>query len=122
MKANNLSSWLWRIWRYPKDYTFLTLVIEEAIDLILEHGLLYNNEKLKVSITQNMDLDNLSELCISTILIVNNLLQKESQFAIVKTMIKKLFGEDNIIIVSFVYTPKPKEDRQAGWCHIQCLN
>ena len=35
--------------------------------------------------------------------------------------IKKLFGKDNIVGVSFGHTPKHK-DRQAGWCYIQCFN
>lgn len=33
------------------DFAFLTLVIEEARDGILESGFIYNYEELKVSIT-----------------------------------------------------------------------
>ena len=74
-----------------------------------------------VSVTYDQDASDPFELCISTTLVVNNLPQKESQSAIVR-IIKKLFGEDNIVGVSFGHTPKNKEDRQAGWCHIQCFN
>ena len=93
----------------------------EARDLILQHGLLNNHEKLKVIIIHNQDANNLSELRISTTLVVNNLPQKESQSSIVRT-IKKLFSEDNIVGMSFRHNPKHKEGRHAGWCHIQCLN
>ena len=34
-EANNLGSWPWQKSEVSKDYTFLTLAIEEAKDLIL---------------------------------------------------------------------------------------
>lgn len=75
-----------------KDVAFLTLAFEEARDTILEHGSIHNNEKLKVSIIHDRKTDNPSKLHISTTLLVNNLPQKESQSAIVKT-IKRLFND-----------------------------
>lgn len=92
-----------------QDYTFLTLATEEARVSILEPNLLYNHEKLKVSVAYDHDVSNPSDLYINTTLIVNNLPQKVSQVVIVKT-IKKLFGEDSIVEVSFGYTSKHKED------------
>jgi hypothetical protein len=61
------------------------------------------------------------ELHISTMLVANNLVQKESQSAIVRTT-KKKFGEDSIIQVSFGHTLKHMANRQVGQCYIQCLN
>ena len=69
------------------------------------------------AIMRHWDVDNVSELHISTTLVVNNLLQKESQSVIVRT-IKKLFGEDNIVGMSFGHTPKHKDDIQTRWCHL----
>lgn len=59
------------------------------------------------------------ELRIKTTLIINHLPQKEFQSNLVKTL-KKFFGEYNIVRVSFGHTPR--EEKQYGWCHIQCLN
>ena len=104
-----------------KDFAFLTLATEEARDAILEGGLKYKYEKLHVNIPRDREAGNSSELRISTTLVVNNLPQKESQSTIVKTM-KKLFGEDNIVGMSFGHASTLKEEKQYGWCHIQCLN
>ena len=49
-----------------------------------------------ISITHDQDASNLYELRINMTLVVNNLPQKDSQYARVKT-IMKLFGEDNIV-------------------------
>lgn len=95
-------------------YAFLNLATKESKDSILEHDLLYNHEKIMVSITHDRDANNPSELCINITLVVNNLPQKDSQFAIVK-IITKLFSADNIFRVSIGYISK-HEDRQVGWC------
>lgn len=80
-----------------KDCTILVIVAtKEARDSVLQHGLLYNHEKLKVNVIRDWDTNNLSEIHITRTLVVNNLPQKESQAIIVRT-IKKLFGEDNIV-------------------------
>lgn len=65
--------------------------------------------------TRRWDPSSPFELGIYTTLIVNNLPEKKS--AIVRT-IKKLFGEDNIVGMSFGHAPKHNDDKQAGWCHI----
>jgi len=64
---------------------------------------------------------NPSELRISTTLVTNNLPQRESQSTITKSL-KKLIGEDNVTNITFGYQHQLDSDRQAGWCHIQCLN
>ena len=104
-----------------KDFAFITLTTEEARDEILTNGLTYRSEKLKVSITKDKAVGNLSELRISTTLVANNLPQRESQSAITKAL-KRLFGEDNITGITFGHKSNQEDDRQAGWCHIQCLN
>ena len=104
-----------------KDFAFITLTTEEARDDILSNGLTYRSEKLKVSITRDKDIGNLSELRISTTLVANNLPQRESQSTITKAL-KKLFGEENISGITYGYNSNQGDDRQAGWCHIQCLN
>ena len=102
-----------------KTFAFLTLTTEEARDSVLNEGITFNHEKLHVSITRDRGTDNPSELRISTTLVANNLPQRESQASITKA-IKHAFGADNIVGVSFGNNPHP--DKQAGWCHIQCLN
>ena len=92
-----------------EDYTFLTLAIEEARNPILKH-LVYNRAKLKGSVRNERDADNMSKLRISTTLVVNNLPEKELQSAIVITT-KNLFGEDNIVKVSFEHTSNHKARR-----------
>ena len=104
-----------------KDFAFITLTTEEARDDIHNNGLTYRSEKLKVSLTKDKDTGNLSELRISTTLVANNLPQCESQSAITHAL-KRLFGEENITGVSFGHKSNQDGDRQAGWCHIQCLN
>lgn len=104
-----------------KDFAFITLTTEEARDDLLTNGLTFHNEKLKVSITKDKDTGtHPSELRISTTLVANNLPQRESQSTITKTL-KRIFGEDNIVGIHFGYNNR-MEERQAGWCHIQCLN
>ena len=65
-----------------KIFVFLTLTTEETRDTILSEGLAYNNERLQVSITRDRSIGNPSELRISTILVANNLPQRESQSTI----------------------------------------
>ena len=104
-----------------KDFAFITLTTEEARKDILTNGLTYHSERLKVSATKDKELGNPSELRISTTLVANNLPQRESQSAIIKAL-KKLIGEDNFTGVTFGYQFKQEDERQSGWCHIQCLN
>ena len=35
---------------------------------------------------------------------------------------KQTFGANNILGVSFGMNNHPQNDKQSGWCHIQCLN
>ena len=65
-----------------KDFAFITLTAEEARDNILNNGLTFQSERLKVSITKDKDTGNPLELRISTTLVVNNLPQRESQSTI----------------------------------------
>ena len=104
-----------------KNYAFLTLTTEEARDTVLKDGLTYNHEKLQVSITRDRGASNPSELRISTTLVANNLPQRETQTTITR-VIKQTFGTDNIVGISFGNNNQPHTDKQAGWCHIQCLN
>ena len=104
---------------FDKTFAFLTLTTEEARDTVLKEGLTFNHEKLHVSVTRDRGTGNPSELRISTTLVANNLPQRESQASITKA-IKLAFGADNIVGVSF--GNNPHVDKQAGWCHIQCLN
>jgi hypothetical protein len=85
-----------------KDFAFITLTTEEARADILNNGLTYHSEKLKVSVTKDKGLGNPSELRISTTLIANNLPQRESQSTITKSL-KKLIGEDNVMDINFGY-------------------
>ena len=101
-----------------KNFIFLTFAMEEARYIVLREGLTYNNEKLLVSIPCDRNVGNPSELRISTTLVTNNIPQREPQAAITKAM-KHLFGENNIMGIEFGNT---NIDRQAGWCHLQCLN
>ena len=104
-----------------KDFAFITLTTEEARNDILNNGLTYHSECLKVSITKNKDVGNPSELRISTTLVANNLPQRESQSMIVKSL-KRLIGEENVTGATFGHQIKQEDDRQAKWCYIQCLN
>ena len=104
-----------------RDFAFITLTTEEAKNDILTNGLTFHAEKLKVSITRDKDMSNPSELRISTTLVANNLPQRESQSTITATL-KRLFGEENITGVTFGHKTNLEDDRQAGWCHVQCLN
>ena len=102
-----------------KNFAFLTLTTEDARDLLLKDGLTFNHERLQVSVTRDRGTGNPSELRISTTLVANNLPQRELQTTITKA-IKHMFGADNIVGVSFGNNNQP--DKQAGWCHIRCLN
>ena len=104
-----------------KNFAFLTLTTEDTRDIVLREGLVYNNERLQVSLTRDRSIGNPSELRISTTLVANNLPQRESQSTITKA-IKQLFGENNIMGVSYGTTNQDTTNKQAGWCHIQCLN
>ena len=104
-----------------KDFAFITLTTEEARDDILHNGLSYHSERLKVSMTKDKEAGNTSELRISTTLVANNLPQRESQSTIIKSL-KRLIGEENVTGVTFGHKTKHDDDRQDGWCHIQCLN
>ena len=74
-----------------------------------------------MSITKDKDSGNLLELRISTTLVANNLPQRESQSAIIKAF-KRLFEDENITGITFGHNSNQEDDRQAGWCHTQCLN
>lgn len=104
-----------------KNFAFVTFSTEEARDTVFKDGLFYNNEKLQVSIPRDRNVGNPSELRISTTLVANNLPQRESQAAITNA-IKQVIGEDNIVGISFGYTNQCNSTKQAGWCHLQCLN
>jgi hypothetical protein len=100
-----------------KDYAFLTLTTEETRLLILEHGSLYNRENIKVSVTHDRDSGNPSKLHFSSTLVVNNLPQKKSYFAIVRN-IKKVFNKDNIVGVSFKHIPSIRRiDKPDGFTY-----
>jgi hypothetical protein len=102
-----------------KTFAFLTLTMDKTRDMVLNGGLSFKHEKLHVSVTRDRGTGNPSELRISTTLVANNLSQRESQASITKA-IKQAFGADNIVGVSF--GTNPHTEKQAGWCHIQCLN
>lgn len=61
-----------------KDLAFLTLTTQEARDVILKEGLSYHHKKLRVSITQHCNIDNLFKLQISTTFVTNNIPQRNS--------------------------------------------
>ena len=104
-----------------KNFAFLTFATEEARDTVLKEGLVYNNERLQVSVTRDRSAGNPSELRISTTLVANNLPQRESQAAITQAL-KQIFGEGNIVGFSFGNNTQSNSTKQAGWCHIVCLN
>ena len=96
-----------------KDFAFITLTTEEAREDILNNGLIYHSERLKISATKDKDAGNPSELMISTTLVANNLPQRESQSAITKSL-KQLISEDNVTDITFGYQNKQDDERQAG--------
>ena len=104
-----------------KNFAFLTLTTEEVRDQVLKEELTFKHEKLQVSVTRNRGASHPSELRISTALVANNLPQKETQTAIVRA-IKQVLGADNVVGVNFGANNHPHTDKQAGWCHIHCLN
>ena len=104
-----------------RDFAFITLTTEEAKLDLLNNGIVYHSERLKVSLTKDKDVGNPSELRVSTTLVARNLPQRESQSAITKSL-KRVFGAENITGITFGYQTNQANDRQSGWCHIQCLN
>ena len=104
----------------PHEFLILANMDPER-DVILKNVLKFNYEKLIISVTYDQETGNPSELhIISTMLVINNLPQIESQ-SITVTTIKRLYGKGNIVGVGFDHTPNHKEDKQCGWCHMQCL-
>ena len=95
-----------------KNLFFLTLATEEAWDTLLTSDITFEHVKIKVNVTKKKDASNLSELCISLTLVVNNLPQKESYSLIMKS-IKKCFDEDNIIGVWFGSTSWQAENKHS---------
>lgn len=73
-----------------KNFAFITLTTEELWDDLLNNGLTYNSEHLKVSITKGKEMDNPLELGISTTLVTNYLPQWEFKSTIIQTL-KRLF-------------------------------
>ena len=106
---------------FDKNFAFLTLITEEAQDIILMKWLTFNHEKLQVSITHDRSTGNPSELQINMILVANNLPQREPQTFITQA-IKQTFGADNILGVSNDTNNHPYTDKQVGWYHIQCIS
>lgn len=51
----------------------------------------------------------------------NNLPQCKTQSSITHTL-NKIFGDDNIVGIHYGHNNNQTEERQTGWCHIQCLN
>lgn len=105
-----------------RPHEFLILAnLDPERDVILKNALKFSCEKLIVSITCDQETGNPSKLhIISTMLVINNLPQIESQSTTVTT-IKRLCSKGNIVEVSFDHTPNHKEEKQCGWCHMQCL-
>ena len=104
-----------------RDFAFITFTTEEAKTDILHNGIIYNSERLKVSLTKDKDAGNPSELRISTTLVATNLPQRESQSAITNAL-KRLLGAENVTGITFGYQTNQADTRQSGWCHVQCLN
>ena len=104
-----------------KDFAFITLITEDAREDILRNDLFYHSERLRVSATKDKDNGSTFDLRINTTLVAHNLPQRESQSTIV-TSLRRLIGAENITGVTFGHKTKHEDDRQAGWCHIQCLN
>ena len=100
-----------------KNFTFFIFTTEEARDIMLKDMLVFNNEKLQVSITKDRGADNPSELLIITTLITNNLPQRKIQTFIIRA-IKQLFGANNIVAISFGTNNHLHTNKQTGWCHI----
>ena len=104
-----------------KNFVFLTLTTEEARDLIFKDGLTFNHKRLQINVTRDRGTGNPSEIRISTILVANNLPQRETQTTIIRA-IKNAFDSDNIVDISFGTNNQHYTDKQSGWCHIQYLN
>jgi len=102
-----------------KDFAFLTLITEASQDSILSQAISYHHEKLRVSVTWDKEAISPLELCISTIIVVNNLPQKESQPSIVIAL-KNKFGDEYIVHTGLDFGNQPN-DKQASWCHIYIM-
>jgi hypothetical protein len=56
-----------------KDFAFLTLICEQARDVVFKLGLVFQHKKIHISITRNIESTAPLELCINTTLVANNL-------------------------------------------------
>lgn len=106
---------------FDRDFAFITLTTEEAKTDLLNNGITYHSERLKVSLTKDKDVGNPSELRISTTLVASNLPQRAPQ-SVITNSLKQLFGAENVTGITFGYQTNQADDRQSKWCHIQCLN
>lgn len=61
-----------------EDFAFITLMTQEWSEDILINGPIYHSERLKISITKDKEMDNLSSFRINTTIVANNLHQRES--------------------------------------------
>jgi hypothetical protein len=104
-----------------RDFAFITLTTEDAKLDLLNNGIVYHSERLKVSLTKDKDIGSPSELRVSTTLVARNLPQRESQSAIIQSL-KRVFGAENVTGITFGYQTNQADGRQSGWCHVQCLN
>lgn len=89
------------------NFAFVTDTMNEFRENIFNNGLTYHSEYLNVSITIDDDIGNLSEVKISTTLLVNNLPQRKSHPTIIKAL-KCLFEDENVTKITFKYNFKQK--------------
>lgn len=75
--------------------------------------IIYNREEVKVSRTRDKKVCNLLELSISTIVVVWNLFQEESQTNIVKT-IKNVYGKTTKKGINLGHSSRHMDDKQSG--------
>lgn len=87
-------------------FVFLTLTTEEARDIVLKEGLAYNNER-------SFELVQPSSPTTSS---------KKNHKPPSRRRSNNFFGADNIMRISFGTTNQDTTNKQAGWCHKQCLN
>jgi hypothetical protein len=71
---------------FERDFAFITLTTEETKTDLLNNGITFHSERLKVSLTKDKNIGNPSELKISTTLVASNLPQRESQSVITKSL------------------------------------
>ena len=98
--------------KLDKFFAFLTLTTEETRDLVFKEGFIFNYEVLQVSITRDRGVGNPSELCINTTLVANDLPQRETQTAIIRSM-RQIFEAKNVLGISFGANNPPHTDRPA---------